>query len=286
MDSMRKYISALLMIILAVSCDKPYVAEPLDSMVIEGWIDSYCNPVVQVTRTVPLTEKEKTRIDDLKDYVVTWAKVMIADGTDTTVLYSRRNDAYFPPFIYTTHDLTGQPGHTYSLIVVADGDTAWAQTTIPANAPQVKDITYTLEPDGAADVNVIISDPATPGDRYKVFSSERKGWKQLHSSIHCQMWDNNSASAGELSIPVTRKDEVYDLSNRSAHYSAGDTLSIKVSTLTESSYRLWEAINENVSFRLFFMSPVNRNVNSNVNGALGYWCGYNSLFFSKQLDAE
>ena len=124
------------MIVLALSfllggCSQDASTSSQSQLVVEGWIDAGGFPVVKLTRTIPLSDKELA-LDSLSRYIDRWAKVTISDGERTEVLAGRYDKKYFPPFIYTTYDMRGEAGREYVLRVEAsDGKVAEARTRIP-----------------------------------------------------------------------------------------------------------------------------------------------------------
>src|SRR5690606_24305899 len=99
------------------------------NFVVEGWIEEGGYPHVILTHNLPFF----TKVDSaqLSEIVIRWAKVSVSDGTDTEILTSRKDDRYFPPFLYRGSQLKGEVGKVYTLTVEYAGHVLSAQTSIP-----------------------------------------------------------------------------------------------------------------------------------------------------------
>ena len=69
--------------------------------------------------------------DSLSQYLIRWAKVSVSDGERTVVLTGKFDSRYFPPYVYTTGNMRGEAGKTYTLDVEHRDFHATATTTIP-----------------------------------------------------------------------------------------------------------------------------------------------------------
>ena len=176
---MKRIVNFISAALLALSCWNfssctAVLPPPKDQeIVVEGWIEQGRYPVIILTGTVPVTT-EKQDLEDLKKYVIRWAKVSISDGEQEYVLYGKNDKHYFPPFIYTTQDFTGEVGKTYRLKVEYSGKTATAQTTIPAPG-RLENITARKADDkGNWNIFADIVDCPETKDNYKLFIRKEK----------------------------------------------------------------------------------------------------------------
>ena len=60
------------------------------------------------------------------------------------------------------------------------------------------------------------------------------------------------------------------------YYRKNDSVSIKLASIDGSAYEFWRKFNENTAFGSLALIPYSNNVTGNLDGALGYWCGYGS----------
>ena len=100
---MRKllFVFSCLLLFGLQSCAPDYFEDNRSELVVEGWIEDNRPPVVILSKTLTLSDKYQS-LTDLKDYIVTWAKVSVSDGVDTVVLTGKYDPEYFPPYVYTT----------------------------------------------------------------------------------------------------------------------------------------------------------------------------------------
>ena len=117
--------------LLLSSCYRTEIEEAAPQLVVEGWIENGRAPVVQLTTTVPITTS-KHSVDSLDRYVLKWARVTVSDGTKEVILTGVYNRRYTPPYLYTTGDMLGETGRTYTLKVDYAQFHAQAETAIPA----------------------------------------------------------------------------------------------------------------------------------------------------------
>lgn len=98
---MRKTLYSLfcLLLFLLQSCTVDYFVDNKSEIVVEGWIEDNKPPMVILSKTLTLSDEYQS-LTDLRDYIVTWAKVSVSDGVDTVVLTGKYDPGYFPPYIY------------------------------------------------------------------------------------------------------------------------------------------------------------------------------------------
>lgn len=261
-------IVCLALVALVSGCNEEKTTLAEKRLVVEGWIDSGEFPVVKLTRTMPLGVDHKVDIDKLSDYVERWAKVTISDGERSEVMVGRYDKNYFPPFVYTSYEMRGEVGKTYTITVETDnGERATAQTTIP-------------EPMLLRDV---CSEPADGGDGYLIYgyTDERKKCKLFvknywedkeFQSMSMGLYDSDMyTDEGKVTVKnsLTAWTEEY-----TPYFKKGDTVIVKVAALDDKSYDFWRSYEDMSMLSRLPMVPMTSNLKSNVHGALGYWCGY------------
>ena len=170
---MRKSFIYIIGIIFAIlGCSESYIPVADPQIVVEGWIESDGFPVVIVTSTVPVAE-EYMDYDSLSNYIIRWAKVSVSDGTDEVVLTGKLNNDYFPPYIYTSSRMVGEPGKRYTLKVEYSGRVVTAETTIPKPVPldwlKVKPLS-----NGKVSIVAGLKDDRTSKDQYKFFTKRMR----------------------------------------------------------------------------------------------------------------
>ncbi len=257
---------------LYCSCQGDILPPQPSQMVVEGWIEDGGHPIVMLTSTVPVTE-QATSVDSLGEYIIRWARVAVSDGEKTVILSGKYTRDYFPPYVYTSAAIRGEAGKAYTITVDYKGQHATASTTIPCSVPL--DTIY-AQPYDVADstysIRAVFRHDAAQQRYFKLFTRISGQSMQFYSSfmgLHdCTMLDNPA------DILVNSGMSIDNLGNYKARFYKGDTVSVKLCTLDEASYRFWYDWEESENFASNPFMPSTSNPVSNVMGALGYWCGY------------
>lgn len=272
-------ISIFIFFCLALSaCVGKYQPQDIPQIVVEGWIDAGGYPVVILTTTVSISEEAK-EWESLKDNVIRWAKVSVSDGDQEVVLTGRKNTDYFPPYVYTTARLQGEPGKTYTLKVEYSGRVVTAQTSIPQPIPLQWIKVSPSAQKGKAEIVAGLEDNAETKDYYKFFTKVISEDSSYVSSF-----------MGLINDDILGKDVNEIKVNRGIPMKLGSTESsglfpddsqvmIKFCTLDAKSFEYWEDFEDLASLSTNPFFPVTRKIRSNVNGGLGYWAGYGSSIY-------
>ena len=262
-------------LLLAVACTPSWQPEGEERLVVEGWIDAGGFPIVMVTTSVP-TSTEYQSIDDQKNHLVRHAKVTVSDGENSVILTGMDNKRYFPPYIYTTSDMRGVAGKTYTLKVEFSGMTANASTTIPAAVPL--DSLWCVpsaDDKGKYNIKARFSDPEATDDYYRLFVKVvGKDSSYVASYMGCL---HDSDLPRPADINVMRGLSVDNESSwawNPASYEKGDEVMFKFCTMDRVSYDFWSSYDRVVSLSIHPVFPATYNPAYNVTGGIGYWCGY------------
>lgn len=259
---------------LASGCDHGLDIEGGGELVVEGWIDSGQYPVVKLTRTVSVGSEYQST-DNLEDCVEQWARVTVSDGGREVTLIGHRDDSHFPPYVYTTSDMLGVPGRTYTLTVdCLDGTHAEAQTTIPQ--PAAID-SFAIERVSVADtlrqVYAYVRDDGTKDGGYKLFTyvyGEEKGFMSAYLGISAA---DRLPDGRRMAVSRGRQNLTSDFT---PYFAVGDTVMVKLARIDETAYRFWRDFEDMVTLSRNPFFPVTNNLHSNITGGLGYWFGYGS----------
>ena len=255
-------------------CDHGLDVEGGGELVVEGWIDSGQYPVVKLTRTVSVGSEYQST-DNLEDCVEQWARVTVSDGGREVTLIGHRDDSHFPPYVYTTSDMLGVPGRTYTLTVdCLDGTHAEAQTTIPQ--PAAID-SFAIERVSVADtlrqVYAYVRDDGTKGGGYKLFTyvyGEEKGFMSAYLGISAA---DRLPDGRRMAVSRGRQNLTSDFT---PYFAVGDTVMVKLARIDETAYHFWRDFEDMVTLSRNPFFPVTNNLHSNITGGLGYWFGYGS----------
>lgn len=261
-----------LCLLIAEGCSDIVLPKGDPQLVIEGWIEDGGHPVVIVTTTVPV-ERELQSIENLKDHVVRWAKVSISDGEKETVLYGGSNKSYFPPYIYTTADMKGESGKTYTLTVSYNGKTAMAKTTIPQSVPlEFIRIHEVADENDRFYLSAGICDNPYTKDHYKFFTKVMNSDSTFISSF-LGLNDDSTMGSGITEVPIHNGTGTLT-STLNPYFSAEDRIIVKFCNMDEISYRYWSDFDEVASLSRNPIFPVTTVISTNIAGGLGYWAGY------------
>ncbi len=266
--------SALLLCLLC-ACNHDVETNGTSTLVVEGYIEDGSFPVVKVGRTIPLGTTPIST-DDLYDYVDRWAKVTVSDGTDNVVLTGLRDSDYFPPFVYTTGNMRGVAGRTYTIKVESsEGETATATTTIPARAAL-----DSFKVERLADNDTLVAVYAytsyrKPSKVFTMIYGKQTEFLPAYMGVH----DSTTiAEDGRISIRKGRNN--LEGGSFTPYFNEGDTVTVQFSAIPDEAYDYWRKYEDMMNVSANPVFPTNVTLPGNVNGALGYWFGYGSNYYA------
>lgn len=267
------------LVLLSQSCDDGFMSSYRDELIVEGWIDDGGFPVVIVTHSLPVRSKEEAiKVSQISQFMEMGAKVTVSDGDSSVILTGKLDQGYYPPFIYTTSRLRGKAGKSYTLTVQTKDRFLTANTTIPLNGPVV-DSVVCRKMDGNDTLCFVILYLKNVPDRreyYKIFLQDGPALAQFRSSYLGVIDDTIADSSMRIPLMRTVRDDFKEDKRR--YFNTDSLLSIKVSTMDSVSYSFWKLFSNNTisNYFSFLMSSSTSNLPTNIDGGMGYWCGYNS----------
>lgn len=265
-------LTTLLMFVL-VSCEDDYYTESgyQTSLVVEGWIEDGEFPVVILTRSVPIMT-EAIAIDSLWGYVVRWATVTVSCGDSSVVLTGKYDDRYFPPYIYTTGRMRGESGKVYSLNVAYKEFHAEGKTYIPESKPlDSLRIDKVADNDTLYTITACFTDNTEEKNYYQFFVRTGNYSRQFLAAYLGSVNDN--VLTGYTEVPIYQGHQ-FGKKKYTPYFVSGDTVAVKLAHLDSQSYSFWNEYNKALSLKDNMMFPKSTNLPSNINGGIGYWCGY------------
>lgn len=273
-----RYILALICLLCLGSCEETGMSISEPQIVIEGWIENGSAPVVILTSSVAVTEEIKD-VNELRDYIITWGKVTISDGTQSVVLTGSRNNNYFPPYIYTTSKIKGEVGKTYDITVEYGNRTATASTTIPEPA-QLEYLKANLSEEDSESVYLTagLKDDPEKKNYYKTFIKIQNKDTYYQPSF-MGLFDDVVLSEGIDEIPVNNcVSNLFE--KRNSNFNVADTVMVRLCTMDEASFQYWSDYDtiSSLSTNPFF--PATTKIRSNIRGGLGYWAGYGATYYT------
>ena len=250
---------------------EPVMVESEDPhrLVVEGWMDAGGHPLVTVTWPAAAQVQDKPA-SSLASHVIQDAVVTVTadDGTEYR-LTGQVNRNHLPPYVYTTEELTGQVGHTYTLKVIFGNHAASGSTTIPAPVPLER---LTVTPSDLADslymITAYFPGPPAPGLHYRFFTQIEGKDTMFYPSVLSGVDAGNYTG----SIPVTRGWQLGQ-SNKPLYYQ-GEVVHVRLCTMDDAAGRFWNSYDEVATLGTIPFFTSTNNARSNLTGAFGYWAGY------------
>ena len=255
-------------LLAAVACRKQETPAPV--LVVEGWIENGAAPVVMLSESIPVVDKQEISPSDMLERIAKWAKVTVSDGTRTEVLTGMTDPDYFPPYVFTSGRMKGEVGKTYTLTVEYKDYKATATTVIPEPVP-IDTVFVRQVKDSLCTVVCAFTDPLPKGNYYKVFTRTEGKDSHYHPSALAFAGDEQLEGYTEIFLYSTQRlmDSI-DLPN----IRLGDRLWIKLCTMDSKSFAYWSDFEMILSGNAFNMPFVRSSLEGNVDGASGYWIGY------------
>lgn len=260
--------------LLCVSCGEDEEPLPGSAVVVEGWIENGRFPVVMITHSIVLSE-EYQPLDSLERYIERWARVRLSDGEREVTMIGRYDREYFPPFIYTTTDMRGEPGRTYRLTVdTSDGNHAEASATVPEPVGIDSLVCERVaQADTLRQLYCYITDRGQETSYYKVFVHVMGHPYGYMSSYLGLMTTAMLPSDGKMAVNQGRINLEKDYI---PYFTTGDEVVVKVCRMDRTGYEFWRDFEDMTSLSRNPFFPVTDNIRSNITGGLGYWLGYGS----------
>jgi len=301
----------LLLLFFLAACEQEFIPDTpnaSDQLVVEGYIEAGERPTppyLTLTRSVTFFEEFDT--EDFNENFVSGARVRVSDGQDTVELselcLNELNDQQkqlaseffglpvdslgFNFCLYTdlTFSMQGEAGKTYELWVEAEGQSLYAQTSIPPHVP-VDAFAFREVPgepvDTLARLVGLISDPGGRADfyRYQVGINDGPIISPAASVVDDRLF-NGQTFEFPLFRPEPRGNPEIELETFGL-YTVGDTVEVKWMNIDEAQYDFWNTLEFNTANQGPFSSYTL--VESNVVGGLGVWGGISASYYRLQVE--
>lgn len=270
-----------------------------NKLVVEGYIEPKLPPYIMLTRSIPYFSNLTTEMNNL---YVHDAKMKISDGSTSVDLFevnfkslpdslakmildvfqlnnpgdlSEINFAF-----YTTLEMMGEAGKTYTLDIDAENSHLHAVTQIPH--PVEPDSIWSQKPlfpvenDSLRIVNILFTDPANEANYYRYFTNRNnEGYfpNRFFSVTDDLLFD------GQTNIyPIDRGESRMSEPNFNEYgmFRLGDTVQVKFCTIDKAHYDFWSTFEIALRNGGPFANPLL--ISSNIEGGLGIWGGYGSSY--------
>jgi len=272
------------MTLFLISCERDIDIDLGESgvrIVVEGAIESGEKPRILLTRSrgffdqVPIDSLEfitKTLVLD--------AEITISDGSITENMQLTFANEY--PFIfYTSQNMIGQVGKTYTITINADGKTLTASTHIPP-ALQIDTTFFGLnifdqEEDSLGFVFLRYKDPDTLGNAYRLFLRRNSypSFLPARGSVSDDRFSNGLNIEFFAGNPLPPFTGFGDATSEDFFFKLGDTIYTKFCTIGKREFDFFTTLESAVSSNGNpFAVPVLIKSNIKGEGGVGVWCGY------------
>ncbi|MEX0967590.1 MAG: DUF4249 domain-containing protein [Bacteroidia bacterium] len=280
---MNKYYLMLFAILFFYGCEQEIeldLPEAEEQLVVEGHIENDRPPYLILTRSSEIFEP--ISLSDVEEFFVHGAKITVNDGSRTVELQEITIDsAGLQVSVYTTFDMTGESGRTYTLTIEAEGKTLTATTTIPHLLP-LDSVWYEPHPEPEADTLVRLmaqySDPPETNDQVRYFTSRngRNFWPAFNS-----VYEDVLINGMTVPVPIDRGLDRTNSVNWVVYpyFSRGDSIVLKWASIDRPHFDFWQGLEFQVSNSGNPFGNITR-INGNIVGGLGIWGGYGALYYT------
>lgn len=269
----RKLLRILLCGCLITSCNYNEMITTSPQLVVEGWIDAGGYPVVILTTTVPVSKIDQ-EVATLEQYVVKWAKVTISDGEQEVVLTGKVDKDYFTQYIYTTSHMRGEVGKEYRLTISYKDFYAEASTSVPEQTKiDSISIEEVDEKNGHYRLIAHVTDNPTQKNYYKFFCYTSSSRYQSYASAYQGLVGYGSADS-VMHVPIYRGKTIDIWEDYEGLFTQGEKVRVKFAQMDSIGYEFWKSYEVMSSISRNPLFPATEDLQSNVQGALGYWIGY------------
>lgn len=252
-------------------------------IVVEGYIETGSAPYVSLTRSITFysTIDENTLQDQLVDNA---DLVTVSDRFGNTDTLTLQISFEYPFFKYEAANPTiiGQEKSSYDLRIEVDGKVLTATTYIP-EIIALDSVWFNLEIDeDSMQLGTIygnLTDPDTLGNHYR-FYSKRIGQDNRFIAPLGSVVNDRFVNGESFPFFYYRSDDPLSPDTtlapgdpRGFHWSVGDEVVVKYSTMDYNTYQFWlTKENDQGNAGNPFSAPIT--TISNINGGLGTWSGF------------
>lgn len=271
---MQRIFSSLFILLLLTSCDdsEPYSVDAPDKLVIEGHIDSNGYPTVILTSTA-----NGTKPGSIKDHIMNWSKVTISDGDTTIIMTGRPDSDLFPPYYYTTYEMEGKVGKTYTIQAECGALKASSTCKLPQSCIEV--LGWASTPVEGSDTlrSIDVRCRAIAPGYVKVFCRVKGSDYQPLPSPFCTY--HFAEAETEETLQVRRgKSAVRDEENYLPNFIVGDTVEVRISTISKAVYDFWLSYDNSTNFGSQLVAkPVSQA--TNIENGYGVWSAQSTLVY-------
>lgn len=249
----------LLLFLFLLTCGCEAVVEPQAEPVpvIEAWIDSDGYPKAKFTSAISPTVSGGELIDNM----VRWGKVTISDGEKEVVMTAKRDNSYFPPYIYFSYDMIGTPGRTYTLKATYKKMQASAEVLM-YKPVDIDNITFQAY-EGSDTLRSAMLHFTAPSDTPAYFYLTIDGMPALMG------WAEAVEPGVKMSVPVCNSKQTSEGEKFVAQLRVGSSHLLALHRVSREVYDFWRAYDDVAMFSQNILLGGASSLPGNINGGLG-----------------
>ena len=270
--------------LLLCGCGDEDFPKPARQYVVEGWIEEGHFPTVKLTYTLPFSE-DYINFDSVENYVARWQRVTVSDGEYTVALTGSMRRDNLPPYVYTTTDMRGQAGKSYTLTLYPVGQQpVTAVCTIPERTVVKSFSCHRLETqDTLFQIFATLDIPPTPVTYYRIFTRMLGDEGDFLPSFLGVFRSDMVGSDGKVAVHCGRSNIEEDYS---PYFHEGQQVEVRFCRIDSAAYEYWRSFEDMLSLSRIPLFPVTNNMAGNVSGALGFWQGWGSSYYMVRVAAD
>jgi hypothetical protein len=249
-------------------------------LIIDGWIEENNFPKVILSSSVSyFDEIDSTTI---RKMVITTAKVTVSDGVNEEVLTLKKDENYFPPYVYSGTELKGETGKTYTLTVRLKGEEYTATTTIPPAASFDKLWYEAISADDSLGYiyGRFTDDPGT--DNYYRIFTQRENKDERYVPVYLSAIGDQSFNGKSFTFSLLRGPDSFTEVSDDLYFKKGDTIRVKFCTMDKAHFDFWRTLERELYVIGNPFASSGNEIISNIDDkkALGVWGGYGVKYYS------
>jgi hypothetical protein len=281
----RGYYSIIVVVILALltrcSTEPEFKLKEYESrLVIDGWIEQGEFPRVILSNSASYFSIVDSTV--IRNLVETKAKVTVSNGVQEEVLTLKRDNRYFPPYVYQGTELRGEVGMTYTLTIELRGEKYTAVTTIP-QPPAFNELWFqTIEgKDSLGYIYGRLTDDPAIENYYRTFT-QRKNKDQRYVPVYLSTVGDQSFNGKPFIFSLLRGPDSFTNVIDDLYFKKGDTVNIKFCSIDRGHFDFWRTLERELYVVGNPFASSGNEILSNIdNGtALGVWGGYGVTYYT------
>jgi hypothetical protein len=244
---------------------------------VEGWIENGRTAEIILSHSAPYFSAIDS--NTILDFAETHAKVTLFSEDEEEILTLKPNQQYFPPYVYGSVDIEGEPGMSYSIEIITGADTVTATTSI-VDPVELDSLWFAPDPGMGTKGRLWIrlTDDLSKQNFYRLLY-KRKGKDDTYISTNISTFSDVLINGKTVEMGFLRGfSSVIDVENEN-YFESGDTVSVKFCTIDAVQFHFWNVYQSKMLASSNPLATSNNQLESNIQGGLGIWTGYGATYY-------